>query len=77
MDQRLASLDLFYRGLLAQLDSVLSASTDPKIIRMKTSERDRHRHEHRRRRAELERRRDADIVSTRIAMGVVEVRDAV
>lgn len=77
VDQRLASLDLFYRGLLAQLDSVLSASTDPKIIRMKTSERDRHRHEHRRRRAELERVRDADIVSTRIAMGIVEVRDAV
>ncbi|PXW30396.1 UNVERIFIED_CONTAM: SNF2 domain-containing protein [Williamsia faeni] len=77
VDQRLASLDLFYRGLLAQLDSVLGASTDLKIIRMKTSERDRHRHEHQRRRAELERRRDADIVSTRIAMGIVEVRDAV
>lgn len=77
VDQRLASLDLFYRGLLAQLDSVLSASTDPKIIRMKTSERDRHRHEHQRRRAELQRRRDADIVSTRIAMGIVEVRDVV
>lgn len=77
VDQRLASLDLFYLGMLAQLDAVLSASTDPKIIRMKTSERDRHRHEHRRRRAELERRRDADIVSTRIAIGVVEVRDAV
>ena len=77
VDQRLASLDLFYRGLLTQLDSVLSASTDPKIIRMKTSERDRHHHEHQRRRAELQRRRDADIVSTRIAMGVVEVRDAI
>ena len=77
VDQRLASLDLFYRGLLAQLDSVLSASTDPKITRMKTAERDRHRHEHQRRRAELERWRDADIVSTRIAMGVVEVRHAV
>jgi ATP-dependent helicase HepA len=77
VDQRLASLDLFYRGLLNQLDSVLGASTDPKIIRMKTSERDRHRHEHRRRRAELERRRDADIVATRIALGIIEVRDAV
>lgn len=77
VDQRLASLDLFYRGLLAQLDSVLKASVDPKIIRMKTSERDRHLHEHQRRRAELERRRDADIVSTRIALGVLEVRDAV
>jgi ATP-dependent helicase HepA len=76
VDQRLASLDLFYRGLLAQLDSVFSAS-DPKIIRMKTSERDRHRHEHQRRSAEIQRRRDADIVATRIAMGVVEVRDAI
>jgi len=76
VDQRLASLDLFYGGLLAQLDSVLGASTDPKIIRMKTSERDRHHHEHQRRRVELQRRRDADIVSTRIAMGIVEVRDA-
>jgi len=72
-----ASLELFYRGLLAQLDAVLSASTDPRIIRMKTSERDRHRDEHRRRSAELERRRDADIVTTRIAVGVVEVLDAV
>jgi hypothetical protein len=77
VDQRLASLDLFYRGLLAQLDSVLSASSDPKIITMKTSERERHRHEHERRHADLERRRDADIVSTRIAVGVIEVRNAV
>jgi uncharacterized membrane protein len=77
VDQRLASLDVFYRGLLAQLDSVLSSSTQPKIIRMKNSERDRHRHEHQRRSVELERRRDADIVSTRIAAGVIEVRNAV
>lgn len=77
VDQRLASLDLFYRGLAAQLDAVLSATTDEKIIRMKTSERDRHRYEHQRRRAELEGRRDADIVATRIAMAVVEVCDAV
>jgi ATP-dependent helicase HepA len=77
VDQRLASQELFYRALLAQLDAVLSASTDPKIIRMKISERDRHRHEHQRRIAELQRHRDADIVATRIAMGIVEVCDAV
>lgn len=77
VDQRLASLDLFYQGLLAQLDAVLGATTDEKIIRMKTSERDRHRHEHQRRRADLERQRDADIVATRIAIGILEVRDGI
>jgi superfamily II DNA or RNA helicase len=73
LDQRLASLDLYYRGLLAQLDGVLSASADIRITRMKTSERERREAEHARRRAELEGHRDADIISERIAVGVIEV----
>ncbi|MFL5911204.1 MAG: helicase-related protein [Gaiellaceae bacterium] len=74
IDQRLASLDLYYRGLLAQLDSVLAASSDPRIARMKTSERERREAEHASRRQDLERRRDADIVAERIAVGVLEVQ---
>ena len=76
-DQRLASLDLYYRALIAQLDGVLASSTNERIARMKTSERERREHEHARRRAELDRRRDADIVSERIAVGVLEVSHAV
>ena len=73
VDQRLASLDLYFRGLLAQLDGVLTASTDIRITRMKTSERERRESEHARRRSELESRRDADILAERIAVGVIEV----
>lgn len=73
VDQRLASLDLYYRGLLSQLDAVLSANSDVRILRMKASERERRTAEHARARAELERRRDADIISERIAVGVLEV----
>lgn len=76
IDQRLASLDLYYRGLLAQLDGVLAASTDVRISRMKTSERERRQAEHASRRQELEGRRDADIVAERIAVGVLEVQHA-
>ena len=43
---------------------------------MKRSERERREREHARRRAELDRRRDADIVSERIAVGVLEVSHA-
>ena len=73
VDQRIASLDLYYRGLLSQLDGVLSANTDARILRMKASERERRTAEHARGRAEIERRRDADIIGERIAVGVLEV----
>ena len=77
VDQRIASLDLYYRALIAQLDGVLASSTNERIARMKTSERERREREHARRRAELDGRRDADIVSERIAVGVLEVSHAV
>ena len=73
VDQRLASLDLYYRGLDAQLQSVLAASTNARITVMKTAERERREAEHRRARAELERCRDADIIAERVAVGVIEV----
>ena len=76
VDQQLASLDLYYRALIAQLDGVLASTTNERIIRMKTSERARREAEHGRRRAELDGRRDADIVSERIAVGVLEVSRA-
>ena len=76
VDQRIASLDLYYRALIAQLDGVLASSSNERIARMKRSERERREREHARRRAELDRRRDADIVSERIAVGVLEVSHA-
>src|SRR5205823_1007477 len=77
VDQRIASLDLYYRALIAQLDGVLASSSNERIARMKKSERERREREHARRRVELDRRRDADIVSERIAVGVLEVTHAV
>ena len=41
VDQRIASLDLYYRALIAQLDGVLASSTNERIARMKKSERER------------------------------------
>jgi hypothetical protein len=73
VEQRLASLDLYYRGLDAQLEAVLAASTNARITVMKTAERVRREAEHMRARGELESRRDADIIAARIAVGVIEV----
>lgn len=77
VDQRLTSLDIYYRGVLGQLDSAVSGSADVRIARMKQSERERREAEHERRRSELESRRDADILADRIAVGIIEVTYAV
>ncbi len=78
LDRTFAALaDPTRRALIAQLDGVLASSTNERIARMKKSERERREREHARRRAELDGRRDADIVSERIAVGILEVCHAV
>ena len=76
VDQRLASLDAYYRGLTNSLDRVLETSNDPRILKMKHSERERREAEHADLKSKIESRRDADIVSDRIAVGVLEVANA-
>ena len=74
--RRLASLETYHQNRLARIQADLEASDNERIIRMKTSERARVEHDHETKRQEIERRRNADIVRERIAIGILEVTHA-
>ena len=46
VEQRIRSIDLYFRGLMGQLEAAVAAATDPRIARMKASERTRREAEH-------------------------------
>lgn len=73
VDQRVASIDSYYLARLDRLRGELADASDPRISRMKRSQHDQVDAEFRSRRAEAERRRDADIVPTRISVGILEI----
>ncbi len=74
--RKLASIDAFHGNRLARVDREIVMSTDQRIERMRISERNRIENEHARARRSIEARRDADITSQRIAIGVIEVQNA-
>jgi len=71
--RRLASLDAHHNRVARRLADRLAAATEPRIARMRASQRDRADADYRRRRQALEQRRGADIVSHRIAEGILTV----
>ena len=71
--RKLASLDAYHQNRLARIDAELTSAREERIIRMKTSERARVERDHAARRQEIERRRTADIIRERIAVGILEV----
>jgi superfamily II DNA or RNA helicase len=74
--RKLASLDAYQQNRLARIARELAAARDDRIIRMKTSEKARAERDHIARRVEIEARRNADIVRERIAIGILEVDNA-
>jgi hypothetical protein len=72
--RKLASLDAYYRNRLARVQAEQSAATDPRIARMKEAEEARIERDYDQKRKAIESRRDADIVSQRVAAGILEIR---
>jgi hypothetical protein len=73
-EQQLASLARYYDRRVARTNEELSAATDRRIQRMKRSELHRIQQEQERRQREIEARKKADIISQRVAYGLLEVQ---
>jgi superfamily II DNA or RNA helicase len=71
--RKLASLETFHENRRRRIGADLAAATEPRIIRMKTSELSRVEADFGQRKALLERARQVEIVSQRVAAGIVEV----
>ena len=74
--RKLASLDAHQQNRLARIERELSTAREERIIRMKTSEKTRAERDYVSRREEIEKRRNADIVRERVAVGILEVTHA-
>ncbi|HVO23041.1 MAG TPA: SNF2-related protein [Candidatus Margulisiibacteriota bacterium] len=72
--RKLASLDGYYRNRLQRVQAEQSATSDSRIARMKEAERARIERDYDQKRKAVESRRDADIVSQRVAAGILEIR---
>lgn len=76
IERKLASLDAFYRGRLERLEAESGRAVDARIRRMRQAERGRVELDYGRKRRQIEERRQADIISRRVAAGVLEIRHA-
>ena len=74
--QRLASLNRYYQRRIARVEEELKSATDDRIRRMKASEKDRIQREWEKKKQEIEERKKADIISQRVAYGIMEVKIA-
>jgi SNF2 family DNA or RNA helicase len=75
LNRRLASLDSFHNSRRQRVAAELQDATEPRIVRMKTSELARVDADYQRRVAALERARQVEILTDRVAMALVEVTD--
>ena len=73
--QRLASLNRYYQRRIARVEEELKSATDDRIRRMKTSEIDRIQREWGKKKQEIEERKKADIISQKVACGIMEVKE--
>jgi len=71
--RRLASLEAHHQRVVQRLAERLAAAVEPRIARMRAAQRQRADLDYRQRRQVLEERRGADVVSHRIAEGVLVV----
>lgn len=74
--RRLTSLETYHQNRLTRVQAEITASSNERITRMKTSEYARIKHDYEAKRQEIEHRRNADIVRERIAVGILEVTHA-
>jgi SNF2 family DNA or RNA helicase len=76
LSRKLASLETFHENRRRRVSAELAAAAEPRIIRMKTSELSRVQDDFEQRRTALERARQVEILSQRVAAGLVEVTSA-
>jgi superfamily II DNA or RNA helicase len=76
LGRKLASLETFHESRQRRVSAELHAATEPRIIRMKKSELTRIQAEFAQRKAALQRARQVEILSLRVAAGLVEVTGA-
>jgi hypothetical protein len=74
--RRLASISTHYSNRLERLRRDFEATQDDRIQLMRRSELERVQNEFKQRKDDIESRLDADIVSTRVATGILVVREA-
>jgi len=75
--RKLASLDAYYRNRLDRVSTELAKATETRIIRMREAERDRIERDYKDKRREIAERQVADIVSRRVAAGILVIRGEV
>jgi len=76
VEQRLASLNRYYQRRLERTSEELHSATDDRICRMKESEQSRIQREWNRKKQEIEERKKTDIISQRVAFGIMEVKSS-
>ena len=76
VSRRLASLTSFHEGRRRRVSAELDGASEPRIVRMKTSELARLERDFEQRKAALERARRTEILSVRVAAGLLEVTSA-
>ena len=74
IEQRLASLNRYYQRRLTTVTKELNSAIDKNIRRMKESEINRIKREWEEKKQKLEERKKADIISHRVAYGILEVK---
>ena len=72
--RKLASLDAYYRNRLQRVEADLQRTDDERIVRMREAEKARIELDYDRKRTEIQGRREADIISKRVATGLLEIR---
>jgi len=77
IDRRIASIDAFFQSRLHRIAMDQESVTDTRIVRMRSAERDRVQSEFEARRSALESRRNADIVSDRVAFGILHIQEVI
>ncbi|BBD70034.1 hypothetical protein NIES4072_64140 [Nostoc commune NIES-4072] len=73
-NRKLASLDAYYQNRLQRVETELNQAKDERIIRMKESEQSRIQRDYETKRQNLENRREADIISQRLAVGILIIK---
>lgn len=74
LNSKLASLDAYYQNRLARVEVELNYAKNERIVKMKESERSRIERDYETKRRDLENRREADIVSQRVAVGILLIQ---
>jgi len=77
LNRQLASLDAYYQNRLERVINELDLAREERIKRMKESEQSRIIRDYENKKAELEDRREADIISQRIATGILLIEEVI